>query len=97
MSASETIDTAADAANDAVEGAEKRLHLLAERLEKAVQEGLELLRARGRVYADTAGETLDTAQRYVVERVQERPLTSAATALGVGVVIGLLLSSGRNR
>jgi ElaB/YqjD/DUF883 family membrane-anchored ribosome-binding protein len=29
--------------------------------------------------------------------VRERPLVAAGAALGVGVLIGLLLSSGRNR
>jgi tRNA (adenine57-N1/adenine58-N1)-methyltransferase len=41
-------------------------------------------------------ERLDEAQRYVVERVQERPLQSTAIALGVGLVLGMLLA-GRRR
>lgn len=53
-------------------------------------------RVRGREYYDEASERLDEAQRYVVERVQERPIQSTAIALGVGVVLGLLLS-GRRR
>lgn len=96
MTASDQIDHAADAVDDTIQSAEKRFHVLAERIEKAVQEGLELIRTHGRTYADTAGESIDTAQRYVVERVQERPLTATFTALGVGVLLGLTLNS-RNR
>jgi ElaB/YqjD/DUF883 family membrane-anchored ribosome-binding protein len=93
MTASDQIDHAAASADGAIKGAEHRFQILAERLEKSVQEGLELLRTRGRDYADTAGESIDTAQRYVTERVQERPLTATVTALGVGLLIGLLLSN----
>jgi ElaB/YqjD/DUF883 family membrane-anchored ribosome-binding protein len=56
----------------------------------------ETARERGREYYDDAAERLDEAQRYVVERVQERPLQSTAIALGVGMVLGLLLA-GRRR
>ena len=51
---------------------------------------------RGREYYDDAAERFEEAQRYVVERVQERPVQSTAIALGVGVVLGLLLA-GRRR
>ncbi len=53
-------------------------------------------RVKGREYYDDAAERFDEAQRYVVERVQERPLQSTAVALGVGVILGLLLA-GRRR
>ncbi len=53
-------------------------------------------RVRGREYYDDAAERFDEAQRYIVERVQERPVQSTAIALGVGVVLGLLLA-GRRR
>lgn len=65
------------------------------RIEQVVQDGLEQLRAQSRAYADTAGEQLEQAQQYVTERVRERPLAATGAALGVGVLIGLLLSSGR--
>jgi len=53
-------------------------------------------RVRGREYYDEAQERFDEAQRYLTERVQERPTQSTAIALGVGVVLGLLLA-GRRR
>ncbi len=65
------------------------------RIEAAVQEGVEQLRAQSRAYADTAGQQIDQAQQYVTERVKERPLAATGAALGVGVLIGLLLSAGR--
>lgn len=69
----------------------------AKKFEKTVQDSLETLRAQSRAYADTAGQQLDEAQRYVVERVKERPLASTGVAVGVGVILGLLLAGGRRR
>jgi ElaB/YqjD/DUF883 family membrane-anchored ribosome-binding protein len=95
--ASATIDHAARiAAEDAAES-ERSLAELAKRAEKAIQEGLAELRLRSRDYADVAGEQFDVAQKYVVDRVQERPVAATLTALGIGVVMGMLLSSGRRR
>ena len=51
---------------------------------------------RGREYYDDAAERFEEAQRYVIERVQERPVQSTAIALGVGFVLGLLIA-GRRR
>lgn len=69
----------------------------AKKIEKAVADGLEQIRAQSRTYADSAGQQLDEAQRYVTEQVRERPLASTGVALGVGVLIGLLLAGGRHR
>jgi ElaB/YqjD/DUF883 family membrane-anchored ribosome-binding protein len=65
------------------------------KIQQAVQDGLEQIRAQSRTYADSAGEQMEQAQQYVTERVRERPLAATGAALGVGVLIGLLLSSGR--
>jgi ElaB/YqjD/DUF883 family membrane-anchored ribosome-binding protein len=65
------------------------------RIEQAVQDGLAQLKAQSKTYADNAGEQFDQAQQYVTERVRERPLAAVGAALGVGVLVGLLLSSGR--
>jgi ElaB/YqjD/DUF883 family membrane-anchored ribosome-binding protein len=93
--AKKAANSAADAATDLAAQAERSFAEAAKRLEKVVTEGVEQIRAQSRAYTDTAGERLDEAQRYVVER--EKPLMAAGTALGVGVLIGLLLASGRNR
>jgi ElaB/YqjD/DUF883 family membrane-anchored ribosome-binding protein len=87
----------AEAASEIASQAERTFADAAKRFEKIVSEGVEQIRAQSRTYADTTVEHLDEAQRYVVERVREKPLMAAGTALGVGLLIGLLLASGRNR
>jgi len=99
------VDYADEAKSAAANASDKATRLTAEaqrsfteargRIEQAVQEGLEQLRAQSRTYADNAGQQIDEAQRYVTERVKERPLAATGAALGVGVLIGLLLSAGR--
>ena len=65
------------------------------RIEKVVQDGLEQLRTQSRAYADNASQQIEQASQYMTERVRERPLAATGAALGVGVLIGLLLSAGR--
>ena len=77
--------------------AQRSFNDAAKRFERVVTEGLEQVRAQSRTYADNAGQHIDEAQRYVVERVKERPLIAAGAALGAGLLIGLLLASGRKR
>ena len=93
----DAVANAAAAADTAVHEAEKNFRDLADRIEKLVKDGLDALRAQSRTYADSAGEQFGNAQKYVTEHVQERPLTATFTALGVGVLIGLMLGGGRNR
>jgi ElaB/YqjD/DUF883 family membrane-anchored ribosome-binding protein len=83
-------------AEKTIKDAEKTLGALVERLEAGVQAALEVAKSRTKVYAEGASEQLETAQKYVTERVQEKPLTSTLVALGAGLLIGVLLS-GRNR
>ena len=90
-------NSVAEAASEIANQAERTFADAAKRFEKIVSEGVEQIRAQSRTYADTTVEHLDEAQRYVVERVREKPLMAAGTALGVGLLIGLLLASGRNR
>jgi ElaB/YqjD/DUF883 family membrane-anchored ribosome-binding protein len=96
MSVEAGVAETAGSAETTIKDTEKTLRALVERLERGVQEALDLAKERSKVYAEGAGEQLETAQKYVVERVQERPLTATFAALGVGVLIGLMLS-GRNR
>jgi len=82
---------------DAADQARDRLTEAAHRTETAVRDGMETLRAQSRAYADTATAQFDDAQRYVVEKVKERPVTATLAGIGVGVLIGLLLSSRGDR
>ena len=76
--------------------AEARLREEADVLRERARGYYDTARVRGQEYYDEASERFDEAQRYLVERVQERPMQSTAIALGVGVVLGLLLA-GRRR
>ena len=91
-----TATPTANGAAESVEAAETRLADAARRAEAAIREGVETLRAQTRAYADTAAERLDSAQRVVVEHVREKPVSSALTAFGVGLVLGVLLAGRRN-
>ncbi len=68
---------------------------LKKKAEKALNESVEQLRGQARVAADRAGEELEHARLYVVDRVQERPFTTTLAALGAGFLIGLLFASRR--
>lgn len=87
--------SAAETAKRFNEDAQRMFADAAKRIEHAVTEGVEQLRAQSRTYADNAGQHFDETARYVTERVKERPLAATGAALGVGVLIGLLLSAGR--
>lgn len=91
-SASNTSDPVAKIAAEVAAETERSLAELAKRAEKAIKEGLAELKERSHDYADLAGEQFDTAQRYMVDRVQERPVAATLTALGVGVLIGYLIA-----
>jgi ElaB/YqjD/DUF883 family membrane-anchored ribosome-binding protein len=92
-------DVAADsrravrAARDAVEDARDVLPEMARRV---LQEKAGILKDQSREAAAAAGEQLETARTYVVERVQERPFTTTLAVLGAGILLGLLFA-GRRR
>ncbi len=66
-----------------------------ERARAVLGDRVDRWRDRGEEYADAAGEGLETARVFVVDRVQERPLAAAAAALGVGFLLGVLLAGSR--
>jgi ElaB/YqjD/DUF883 family membrane-anchored ribosome-binding protein len=87
----------AEDARNGLGAEERRLKEFAERAEAAVRERADELRRKARDYYDEAYDQFDTAQRYLTERVQERPVASTLAAVGVGVLIGMLLVGGRRR
>ena len=89
------LDEARSTGDDARSQFEATLNDLARRAERAVNEGLDAVKTRASAYSETAGEGIDTAQRYVTTQVQERPMTTTLAALGIGVIVGFLLSGGR--
>lgn len=62
---------------------------------EAFDDGFEQVRSQGREAASVAGDGLEDARAFMVERVQERPLTATFAALGVGFLVGLLISGSR--
>jgi ElaB/YqjD/DUF883 family membrane-anchored ribosome-binding protein len=83
--------------NDALDIAERGLNEAAKRLEKVMREGVERLRTQTQPYRDNAGQQFDDAQKYVLERVKERPVTATLAGLGVGLLLGLLLANRSSR
>ena len=68
---------------------------LKRRAQEALNQGVDTARYQALQARDYAGQQLGQAQTYVTDRIVERPLTATLTALGTGVVLGLLLSGGR--
>ena len=91
--AERSFNDAADVARGKLAQGRAALREAAQRVEKNLHDGLETVRTQGRAYADSAGQRVDEAQRYVVERVRERPVAATMAGLGVGVLLGILLAS----
>lgn len=94
--ANSVADHSQNAFNDAVGAAERKLSEAARTAERVLREGVDALRAQTRTYTDNAGQHVEEAHRYVVERVKERPMTATLAGVGVGLLLGLLLSN-RNK
>jgi ElaB/YqjD/DUF883 family membrane-anchored ribosome-binding protein len=77
---------------DALAQAERTIADAVKAAERALRDGFEKLREQGKPIAENAGQQIDDAQRYMTGRVQERPMTAVLTGVGVGLVLGLLLS-----
>ena len=84
---------AADLARTKLAQGRAALREAALRVERNLQDGVDTVRAQGRAYIDNAGQHIDEAQRYVVERVRERPVAATLAGLGVGVLLGMLLAT----
>ena len=93
--AKSAIDEAGKSARAARSAAEDATHSFAEMAREALEEGLARFKVRGKEAADVAGDQLQNARLYVVDRVQERPFTTTLAALGAGFLIGLLFAGNR--
>ena len=79
--------------NEVLDTAERNLNDAARRVERVVRDGVEQLKSQSQPYRENAGRQIDEAQKYVVERVKERPVSAALAGLGVGLLLGVLLAS----
>ena len=92
-STNDAIDQAQRALRDSLATAERRLAEAAKSAERVIRDSIDAVRAQTRAYAGPASQSVDEAQRYVIERVKERPVTATLAGLGVGFLLGLLLAS----
>ena len=90
------LDDIKSAASASTAKFEEALEELKERASKVADETIRTIRSRAQPYVSDAGEHLAEAERYIVERVQKQPLTTTLAILGVGVLVGLMLGSGRS-
>ena len=96
--AGETMDNVKQAARSAkatFDEGRRALPQLKGDARRVFDDGIEQLRGQAKDAADQAGDQFDTARLYMVERVQERPMTATLAALGAGFVLGLLFAGGR--
>jgi len=83
--------------NDAIDAAERGIREAAKRIEKALRDGVVTFREQSGPYREEAEQRFDEAQRFVVERVKERPLVATLAGVSVGLLLGLLLASRSNK
>jgi ElaB/YqjD/DUF883 family membrane-anchored ribosome-binding protein len=88
-----------DRSNEIANGARKTTDAIKSTIDEVVAQGGEKARhvfsqSKDRLNhaLDAAGEGADKAQAFVTKQMHERPVTTVATALGAGVILGLLLS-----
>jgi ElaB/YqjD/DUF883 family membrane-anchored ribosome-binding protein len=84
-------------AGRAAEYAQRAFPEIAKQAREVIDSRLEQFRGQSRDAADVAGEQLEQARIYVVDRVHERPLTATLAAAGIGFLIGVVLASGGRR
>ena len=81
------------ALNEAVSAAERTIHNATRSAEKLLRESLEALRTQTAPYTEEAIEHIEEGQRYISDHVKQRPISYTLAGLGVGLLLGLLLSS----
>lgn len=86
-------DTGQEKLNEAIEVADKAIRDAAKRIDKAVREGVDTIRTQSGPYRENATQQFDEAQKYVVDRIKERPVVATLAGLGVGLLLGLLMAN----
>lgn len=99
--AKSAVDNAAETAqarlNEAIDLADRNFREYAKRFEQIMRDGVEQLRTRAGPYSESASQQIDEAQKYVVERIKERPVVATLAGLGVGLLLGLLMANRSNK
>jgi len=95
-SQSEAASRAERAFKDGLAEAERTMTETAKAAERVIRQGIEIVRAQTRAYSTDPAQTVEEAQRYILERIKERPVTATLAGLGVGFLLGLMIS-GRGR
>jgi ElaB/YqjD/DUF883 family membrane-anchored ribosome-binding protein len=94
------VDSASDSAqqrlNEAIDLADRNFREAAKRIEQVMRESVDQLRTRAEPYRESASQQIDEAQKYVVERIKQRPVIATVTGLGVGLLLGLLMAANRS-
>ena len=70
---------------------------LAQNAQKFAGERIGQVREQARAYGEGALEHYGQARTQVVERIQDKPLSSVLAVLGVGVVLGVLIGLSTQR
>ena len=79
--------------NEKIIAAQARLADTAKAAGAQLKEHAETLRSQTKSYRETAGKQASDAQRVLVEKIKERPVTAAFAGLGIGLLLGMLLSN----
>ncbi|MGH6956187.1 MAG: hypothetical protein ACREEW_05930 [Caulobacteraceae bacterium] len=79
--------------SDTMDTAERNFRDAARRVEKVMREGVEALKVQAEPLRENASQQIDEAQKYVLERVKERPVTATLAGVGLGLLLGLLLAN----
>lgn len=69
----------------------------AQSAQKVAGERIAQVRDQARTYSEGAVEQYGQARTHVVERIQDKPVTSVLAVLGVGVVLGVLIGLSAQR
>ncbi len=69
----------------------------AQNAQRAAGDRISQVRDQARTYGEGALEQYGQARTHVVERIQDKPVSSVLAVLGVGVVLGVLLGLASQR
>ena len=86
---------AADESLDASETTQGRAGDIKQRAQETLTQGLDTARYQALQARDYAEEQFGQAQKFVTQRITEKPVQSALVALGAGLVLGMILKGGR--